>query len=229
MGIFLNAEGGDGSGKGTQMQLLHEYAVEMDYAVGFESFPRYKKPVAEPIKRFLNGRYGNPHPELASVPYALDRLDAKPDMLPIINHPRGVMLTDRFAASNLGHNGGKFDSAEERDAYFEYQRNFEHEILGIPKPDLNVILMVPPEISQQNVDKKAARDYTEKKRDIHEADINHLQRTRESYLALAALYPGEFKLIDCMETETRMRSIDDIQDELRNTLHALLKQHDMLV
>lgn len=228
MSLFLAGEGGDGSGKATQMKLLFEYSQELGFSTEMESFPRYSNPVTEPIKRFLNGRYGNPHPELASVPYALDRLDGSTAIKEQLAKPLGVYLADRFTSSNQGHNGSKFDDPAERADYFEYTRHFEHEVLGIPKPDLNVILLVTPEISQANIDKKAKRDYTEKTRDIHEADINHLARTRMSYIALADLYPNEYKLIDCMATETTMRTIEDIQDELRSAFRSLAIAKGML-
>lgn len=222
MGLFIAGEGGDGSGKGTQMTLLHGYVESLGYNTALESYPRYSQPIAEHVIRFLNGKYGNPHPELASVPYALDRLNAKPEIMPYIEDPNGVYLADRFTSSNLGHNGSKFDTPEERAEFFEFQRHFEYNILDIPKPDKNIILMVPAEVSQENIDKKAARDYTEKKRDIHEADLQHLKKTLESYKALAAMYPDEYELVDCMQTSTRMRTVEDIQDQLREITRGLL-------
>ena len=222
MGQFINLEGGDGSGKKTQTELLVKYARELGLTVGTESYPRYSEPVAEPISRFLNGRYGNPHPALAGLPYSIDRLLGSAAIQEIIAQENSIFITDRFTSSNLGHNGAKFDTPEKRQEYFEFVRNFEHEVLGIPKPDLNIILLVPPEVSQQNIDKKAARNYTDKKRDMHEADVQHLAKAYESYLALATAYPHEYALVDSMATPDRMRSIDDIQQELRGVVRNLL-------
>lgn len=225
MGAFITFEGGDGSGKGTQAKLTSEWLDSEGYNVTLESFPRYGQPVAEPISRFLNGEFGNPHPDLISIPYSLDRLMASTAIRASLDLPNGIVIADRFTNSNLGHNGSKLNSNEERLAFFEAQRTFEYETLGIPKPDHNLLLMVPPATAQQNVDRKAARSYTEMKRDIHEADETHLARTFETYQLLAATYPDEFTIIESIDIDTdTMRPIEDIQAELRRALRPLLNE-----
>lgn len=223
MGLFVTFEGGDGSGKGTQTRLTNEWLVDEGYDVTLESFPRYGNPVAKPIENFLNGKYGQLHPEAASVLYSLDRLMAAQAIREVLSRPRGIMLADRFTNSNLGHNGSKLDTNEERLEFFEQQRTFEYDVLGVPRPDHTFILMVPPSIAQANVDKKAARSYTDKKRDIHEADAMHLSRTFDTYTLLADTYPREFTLVNCVEEdEMHMRSIDSIQSQLRTAMRPLL-------
>ena len=78
-------------------------------------------------------------------------------------------------------------------------KNLEYNILGVPRPEVNLILHVTPEISQQLVDKKGEREYLHgKKRDIHEDDLNHLKDAETAYLHIARLYP-EFRVIECVE------------------------------
>lgn len=222
-GLFLSVEGGDGSGKGTQTRLMREWLTEEGYDVTFESFPRYDNPVTGPVKSFLNGEYGQLHPEAASVLYSIDRLAASPFLRAGLARPRGVVLADRFTNSNLGHNGSKLDTEEERLEFFEKQRTYEYDVLGIPKPDHTFILLVPPAVAQANVDKKAARSYTELKRDIHEADANHLARTYDTYTLLAQTYPAEFTTVNSMEEDApKMRSIEAIQAELQSAIRPLL-------
>ena len=226
MGLFLSFEGGDGSGKGTQTRVTREWLAEEGYDVELESFPRYGNPVAKPIENFLNGKYGQLHPEIASVIYSLDRLMAAQAIRDVLSRERGIMVADRFTNSNLGHNGSKLDTDDERLAFFEEQRAFEYDTLGVPRPDHTFILMVPPSIAQENVDKKGARSYTDKKRDIHEADATHLARTFDTYNLLARTYPEEFTLINSIEESgTQMRSIEAIQAELRTAIRPLLEQH----
>lgn len=225
MSAFITFEGGDGSGKGTQAKLTKEWLESEGYNVTFESFPRYGEPVAKPISRFLNGEFGNPHPDLISIPYSLDRLMASAAIRSALELPNGIMIADRFTNSNLGHNGSKLNSDNERLEFFEAQREFEYETLGIPKPDHNFLLMVPPEIAQENVDRKAARAYTDMKRDIHEADKDHLARTYDTYQLLASTYPSEFTIIDSIDQKSRtMRPIDEIQTELQRAIMPLLVQ-----
>ena len=48
---------------------------------------------------------------------------------------------------------------------------------------------MPTEIGQQLVDKKASREYIHgQKRDIHEADLNHLKDAAEAYKYVAEKY-----------------------------------------
>ena len=37
------------------------------------------------------------------------------------------------------------------------------------------------------------------KRDIHEADLDHLRQAEQTYLEMAKLFPRDFKLVECME------------------------------
>lgn len=222
-GLFISLEGGDGSGKGTQAKLLLEWLKSEDKLVQLMSFPRYEEPVADPIKRFLNGDFGNLHPIPAGIPYSIDRAMAGPNIRKILDS-NGVFIADRFTNSNAGHNGAKFDTDAERLDYFEWLRTYEYDTLKVPKPDHTFILLTPVQIAQRNIDKKEKRTYTDKKRDLHEADADHLQKTYESYQLLAATYPGEFTLINTMNAEnTEMRSIEEIQTQLRSFIVELAK------
>jgi dTMP kinase len=73
---------------------------------------------------------------------------------------------------------------------------FEYDELHIPRPDAVVYIDMPPEIAQLNVDKKSAeqRAYAGgKKRDIHEADLNHLKDSAAAYNYVADKF-GRLKL-----------------------------------
>lgn len=227
MGAFIGIEGGDGSGKGTQTELLATYARE---TLGKEvlklSFPRYGKSSAYFAEQYLNGAYGeNPDDipaDLASLAYALDRHAASADIQEYLDRPNGLVLADRFVASNAAHQGSKFAVEAERHAYYERILHTEHDLLSIPRPDLSLILAVPTDIAQANVDKKAARSYTTMKRDIHEASASHLDRTKANYLELTELYPDQFTPILCTDSRGEMRSIDSIHKEIVKAVRHLL-------
>ena len=70
-------------------------------------------------------------------------------------------------------------------------------MLGIPKPDKTIVLVMPTEHMQSNVDKKDARSYTELKRDIHEANADHLDKAKTNFEELCELYPDEFTAVYC--------------------------------
>lgn len=177
-GLFFAIEGGDGSGKGTQSEELKQCLEERGKDVLKISFPQHGKASAYIVDRYLNGAYGSAdevHADLASLPYAIDRLAAKEEIMRYLNNPNGVVIADRYVASNLAHQGTKFSNTEERKQFYERNMEIEYGILKIPKPDLNIVLLVPTNIAQLNVDKKDAREYTTLKRDIHEADPTHVE------------------------------------------------------
>ncbi len=221
-GLFVAIEGGDGSGKRTHSELLSEYAQQqLKRKVLKISFPRYGQASAYYAGKYLDGAYGSVDEvpaDLASLTYALDRLAAKDELQTFLEQPDALVIADRYVASNLAHQGTKFDSEGDRHAYYDRMMETEYETLKIPRPDINIVLIMPTEFAQSNVDKKDARSYTDKKRDIHEADSNHLEKAKSNYEELCQLYPDEFKAIKCTDNTGNMRTIDDIQQEIRSTL-----------
>lgn len=221
MGLFIAIEGGDGSGKGTQSKLLAEYLTSEGLDVYEADFPRYGESSAYYVERYLNGDYGGPDDvpaDLGSLPFALDRFAAKDDITTHLQKANSIVVSNRYVASNLAHQGTKLVDTAERRAFYERTKLTEYGILGIPKPDLNIVLLVPAETAQANVDKKDTRTYTDKKRDIHEADASHLEKAKANYEELCQLYPEEFTAIECTDESGTMRPINEIQLEIRQLL-----------
>ena len=222
MSEFITIEGGDGSGKGTQSELYREYAAHVLGAQVLKlSFPRYGNASAYYAEQYLNGVYGDAdsvHPELGILPYALDRFAASVDIRAQLRLPDGLVIADRYMASNLAHQGTKIHDTDERHAFYERTMKTEYEILGIPRPTKNIVLLMPTDLAQTNVDKKDAsiRGYTTLKRDIHEADASHLDRAKANYEELCELYPDEYTAIKCTDNLGGMRTIEDIQHEIRS-------------
>lgn len=212
MGQFIAIEGGDGSGKATQSKLLAEYAREKGYDVLELSFPQYGSDSAYYVEQYLNGKYGESTDvpaEIGALPYAIDRFAAKDKIEAHIAKPNSLIISDRYIASNLAHQGAKINDKDTRLAFYERTKITEYSVLGVPKPDKNIVLIVPTEHMQANVDKKDARSYTESKRDIHEADANHLENAKSNFEELCRLFPEEFKAINCSQN-SEQRSIEDV-------------------
>lgn len=222
-GVFIVIEGTDGSGKGTQFNLLVDKLTKDGYDVATFDFPQYEQPSSFFVKEYLNGNYGSAEdvgPYTGSLFYALDRYQAAPAIREALDAGK-VVLANRFTGSNMGHQGTKFANHEERRGYFIWLDNLEFQMLGIPRPDKSFVLRVPAETAQQLVDQKADRLYTEKKRDLHEADLSHLERAVEVYDDLCNLFPKDFQRIDCVRSG-KLLSIDTIQDMLWKTVEPLL-------
>lgn len=223
MGLFIAIEGGDGSGKATHAELLRQYAEEQGYDVYKLSFPRYGENSAYYVEQYLNGAYGSANDvpaDLGVLPYAIDRYAASADIRAHLEKKKSIVIADRYMASNLAHQGSKVDDEATRHAFYERTKTTEYGVLGIPKPDYSLVLIMPTEHMQANVDKKDARSYTMLKRDIHEADANHLNSAKACFEEICELYPEDFKPVKCTDEPGEMRPIDDIQAEIRQIIFS---------
>ncbi len=200
-GKLIVIEGMDGSGKATQTQILAQKLKEQGQEIEVCDFPQYGHWSAIFVEKYLNGYFGIAEqvgPYQASIFYALDRYVKAPQIKKWLEQGK-VVLSNRYVSANQGHQGGKIKNLEERKKFFDWLDNLEHKILQIPRPDLIIFLHVPPEIGQKLVDLKEKREYLGgQKRDIHEADLQHLKDAEQSFLYLAKNYPNWIK-IDCVK------------------------------
>lgn len=223
-GKFIVIEGTDGSGKGTQFKELIKRLTNQK--VDFETFdfPQYGQPSAYFVEKYLNGDYGAPDdigPYRGSTYYAMDRYQASFKMREALESGKWV-IANRYVGSNMGHQGGKIADDAERKKYFAWLDDFEFTIMGIPKPDLNVVLHMPADQAQKLVDQKSQREYLgNKKRDIHEDDLNHLQNAEKVYIQICELFPDTFTKIECMDGD-RLMSVAEVSDLIWQNVEPLL-------
>ena len=222
-GIFISIDGSDGSGKSTQVNILVEKLKSLAYEVEMISFPQYGKKSAGIVEEYLNGKYGNADdvgPYVSSIFYATDRFDAKKQINEWLLQGK-IVISDRYVSANMGHQGGKISNKDERKEFFEWLYNLEYDIFQVPKPDINIILHVNPNLSKNLLDKMAKKSYLETgTQDIHESNIKHLENANEVYLELNNLF-DDFTLIDC-SPENTLLGIEDINQEIWNNISPLL-------
>lgn len=202
-GRLIVIDGTDGVGKATQTALLISRLVKEDFAVGAAEFPQYGSRSASMVEDYLAGKFGSAEevgPYVASLFYAIDRYVASPTIREALREGRHV-ISNRYTASNMGHQGGKIRDLEERRRFWNWLLELEFEILKLPKPALTIILHVPAEIAQNMAKSRAHQEYLliKKALDIHEATLQHLQETEEAYLMLAKEFPEDFKVVECYE------------------------------
>ena len=202
-GKFVVIDGTDGSGKGTQTKLLVETLQAEGYDVELADFPRYGQRSAAMVEDYLNGKYGQVNPQASSIFYAIDRFDAAKEISGWLEAGK-IVVSNRYVTASAGHQGGKIADDSERLKFFRWLNDLEYNIFAIPKPDLNIILHVPAAMAQKLVDKKSVdeRKYANgKKRDLHEADLNHLKNAEKVFKEIAKLFPNT-KLIECTSGST---------------------------
>lgn len=234
-GKFIVFEGIDGSGKSTQLKLLAERLRNLGFDVAAIDFPQYGQKSAGMVEEYLTGKYGKSldvGPYRASIFYACDRYDASFKIRKWIKEGK-IVVCDRYFASNAGHQGGKIKNKEERLKFIKWLYDLEFNIFEIPKPDINFILKVPPQVARDMVakitdpqKKEKKKIYLQnKKRDIHEKDISHLINAEISYMRLADQFPGDFKVIDCTKNgilSSPQVIHDQVFSEIKDLLHSEL-------
>ncbi len=226
-GKLIVLEGTDGSGKGTQLRLLTERLGKEGIRAVSLAFPQYGKKSCGPIEEYLNGKYGRPdevNPYAASLFYAIDRFDVSKEIRVKLEEGYFVVL-DRYVDSNSGHQGGKITNPKEREKFIEWLYDIEYRILGIPKPELVIILHMPAEVGQKLVARKERRLYLKggKKKDSHESDLVHLKSAEEAYLWLRQKFPEDHKVIECVEDGRLLAP-----EEIHTKVVELLKNKKML-
>ena len=157
--MFIVIDGIDGSGKGTQTQLLVETLEKQGKKVKLLDYPRYGEPSAFAVEKYLNGTYGTQvSAKQASIFYALDRFDSSFDFRDDLE-TYDYIISNRYVSANIIHQAGKITDPLERDDFVAWLEDLEYNIFGIPKPDKTIFLNVSPEMSQKLVLKKEEREY----------------------------------------------------------------------
>ena len=202
-GKLIALEGIDGSGKRTQLDLLAAALDARGLATFRIGFPRYESFYGKLVGRYLNGEFGTLErvdPHLSALLYAGDRLEAKPEIETALA-AGNIVLADRYIGSNMAHQTARVP-AEKREEFLEWLKRLEYGLYALPAEDLVIYLRVPVEEAHRLVGLKSARQYTSLKRDIQEADIEHLEQTARVYDRLAT--QANWVRVDCVNAGSNL-------------------------
>ncbi len=219
-GLFFVIEGSDGSGKSTQYRLLTQRLKAEGLKVKEIKFPRYEEEASYFVRKYLGGEYGSAEqlgPYVPSLFYALDRFDGGKQIQAWLDEGY-IVLADRYIAANKAHQGQKIEDKNARLIYYDWLDQLEFEMLGIPKPDLNIVLTLPHEISIELIKKRGSDQVV----DIHDADPEHLRRANETYKELCGIYPDTFTHIECIK-HGQLMSIPTISNIIYERITPMLK------
>jgi dTMP kinase len=181
-GKFIAIEGIDGSGKRTQLELLARELRRRGVKLATISFPHYEGFFGRLVARYLNGEFGKlgeVDPHFSALLYAGDRLEHKAEIQKHLTKGR-LVLADRYIGSNLAHQSARIVRGKQT-AFLHWLEELEYKIYGLPREDLVIYLAVPAETAQRLVSKKGARKYTQRQRDLQEANLAHLKAAASVY------------------------------------------------
>lgn len=220
-GKLVVLEGTDGSGKSTQFAALCRRMQETNHPFERLVFPQYQEPSSALIRMYLAGEFGTSpgdvNPYAASAFYAVDRYASLRKVWGAGYEAGGLVLSDRYTTSNAVHQTAKC-RPEERAQFLRWLDDFEHEKIGLPRPDLVIYLDVPTEMTADLM-KKRQQD-TATTADIHETDFDYLATCRTCG-TLAAELMG-WKRVVCADEKGKMRSIEDIHAEIWTMVQAVI-------
>lgn len=221
MGKLIVFEGTDGSGKSTQFELLAK-RLEAEQT-GFQRlrFPQYEEPSSALIRMYLGGAFGD-DPEAvnayaASTFYAVDRYASYQRVWKDYYQGGGFVVSDRYTTSNAVHQGSKVPEGE-RAEFFRWLYDLEYDRMGLPRPDLVVLLDMPVELSEQLMRKREQSTGTHA--DIHERDEDYLKKCRDVALH-AAKYYG-WRTVSCAK-DGAIRGVEDIHEEVYAIVKSCLE------
>ena len=215
MGKLIVIEGTDGSGKATQTTRLFERLRNLRVNVMRVSFPNYESESSALIKMYLRGDFGgnalDVNPYAAAMFYAVDRFASFQSWKDFYNSG-GIVLADRFTASNMSHQGTKFSRKADREKFWNWIYDIEIKKFQLPVPDLTIFLDMPPNIAAMLRQRRGRED-------LHESDANYMAKSYKTYCELAQKY--NWKTINCAENNFARSSID-IADEVFRLVEELL-------
>jgi dTMP kinase len=186
-GRFISFEGGEGSGKSTQIAILAE---RLDAAKVRAIVTREPggSPGAEIIRHLLLSGMGKLlGPDAETLLFAAARDDhVRTVIKPALG--QGVwVLCDRFSDSTRAYQGGLGKVAP------EIMNAMERVTIGNLKPDLTIILDVPVEVGMQRA---AARRGSAAPDRFEAEDLRFHQQLRDAYRQIAADEPKRCVLVD---------------------------------
>lgn len=193
-GRLVVLSGIDGSGKTTQAALLAGRLREEGRPVRLLSFPRYEDGFfGELIQRYLHGEFagsaGEVSPYLAALPYACDRWEAASELGRWLDEG-AVVISNRYVAANMAHQGSKIESTRERRLFWEWIERLEYGVFRVPRPHLCVLLDMPPQVAARLLEARPEDERIAFQDDIHESDPRHLELTAQAYREIAAGAPS---------------------------------------
>ena len=203
-GLFITFEGGDGTGKSTQVRLLTEWLTEQGRAVVTTREPGGTE-VGTALREIVLHHRGEIDARAEALLYAADRAQHIGTLVRPALERGDVVVQDRYIDSSVAYQGAGrvLDAAE--------IKRISLWAAGDLIPDLTVLLDLPGDVARERL----AQEHKTFDRLENEHDDFH-ERVRAGFLALAANEPQRFLVVDAAQ------EIDQIAHVIRDRVGALL-------
>jgi dTMP kinase len=215
-GLFVTFEGGEGSGKSTQLRLLARRLRTFPEEV-VETRDPGGTTVGKEIRRLLLSRESAPMSEVAELLlYEASRAQLVREVIGPALARGAVVLSDRFTDSTLAYQGYG------RGLDLDLILRLNHLATAGLRPDLTLLLDVDPRVGLDRCARIANTEAMSRDRIEQEPLVFH-QRTREGYLALARQEPDRIRLIDATLSVTEIETA--VWDEFVRLRRSRLTVH----
>lgn len=204
-GVWITVEGGDGSGKTTQSQLLTAWLEAQGRTVVHTREPGGTE-VGQLIRNIVLHHRGDIVPRAEALLYAADRAHHVATVVRPAIARGDVVLQDRYLDSSVAYQGvgRELVASEIRDLSLWATEG--------ALPDLTILLDLDPAVARERLN---AADKPFDRIEAAKADFH--VRVREAYLSLAAAEPDRFLVVDAA------RPIDEIAARIRERLAPRLQ------
>lgn len=200
-GLFITFEGTEGSGKSTQVTLLAERLRQAGRVVRVTREPG-GTPIGEEIRHTLKHSKDN-----SAMTWETEMLLMNASRAQLVRElirpalARGeIVVSDRFYDSTTAYQGYG------RQLNLAAVQRVIDLAVGDTRPDLTLLLMVPPEVSAERLRSRQATLPFVRDR-MEEADRSFFERVARGYRAVADAEPQRVRVIDAVAPVETVRAI----------------------
>lgn len=194
-GLFITFEGGDGSGKSTQLALLVEWLGQHGRTVVTTREPGGTD-LGDELREIVLHRRGHITPKAEALMYAADRAHhIATKVRPALDRGE-VVVQDRYLDSSVAYQGvaRSLGAKEVRDISLWATDGL--------LPDLTILLDIDEELGRNRLDASRTRY------DRLEAEEQAFHtRVRAAYLDLASAEPSRFLVVDGIDSQEEIASV----------------------
>ncbi len=185
-GYFISFEGGDGSGKSTQIQILRDFLEERGYDVILTREPG-GTPISEKIRSIILDKENSEMDDMTeALLYAAARAQLVSQVIRPALEAGKVVICDRFVDSSMAYQAyarGLGDSVKTINGF----------AVGDCMPNLTILLKVNPQVGSSRIGDRERDRIELASREFH-------KKVYEGYLQLEKLYPDRIVGIDAADT-----------------------------